>query len=393
MSEVAIHDVTVFTGDGPVLEGASVVVRDGRIADVADHGGPISVGPDAVHVDGARGFLMPGLIDAHTHLTLHRGPEVPEPQPQTPFLSAWAAGRKLISGVTTARDVGGHGHVNIALARATAARLVPGPRIVAAGQAISATGGHIHYFCRQADGPIEITKAVREQIRAGAGVIKIMVTGGSANDDEDPERLQLQPDEIAAAVREATEAKLPVAAHAVTDRAARLCAQIGTASVEHGGELTEQTLELLKSTGTVLVPTVAVYRRMVADIDGWGQQRAADVAEFTQQKEPSLRQAIALGVTIGVGTDCGRHFPHDAIADEMITLHELGMSTEAVLLAATRTNAALLGWQHEIGTVQIGKRADLVLFGGNPLDDLTALRAVQRVFVDGQQRFRPTADN
>jgi imidazolonepropionase-like amidohydrolase len=381
MSTLVIRGASIFTGTGDLVPSGTVVIEDGRIRAVGQRA---EEPRDAEVIDGSGQFLMAGLIDAHSHLALPDVPERPEPHPDTPFLSARAAAEKLASGVTTVRDVGGNNHVDLALRRAIDRGDVAGPRMLAAGRPIAATGGHIHYWAREADGPDEVRKAVREQIRAGADLIKLMLSGGSANVGEQPDRMQLQPDEIQAAVLEAREAGRRVAAHAHPARAIRAAAEAGVVSIEHGALLEDEAIEALVRCGTYLVPTQAVYQRIADNVDGWPEEKARISWAIMDRKVPTLRRAIQAGVKIGVGTDSGRHFPAGAIADEMLQLAIAGLSPEQVLLAATRGNAELLGLQDEIGTVEVGKRADLVLLGGDPLADLSHLKDVRLVVRDGR---------
>lgn len=379
--QILIMGATVFTGAGAALESGAVLLTDGRITAVERE---IVPGPET-HVIEARGqFLMAGLIDAHSHLALPDVPERPEPHPDTPFLAARAAHAKLSAGVTTVRDVGGNNHVDVALKRAIDRGDVVGPRMLVAGKPVAATGGHIWYWAREADGPEEVRKAVREQIKAGADLIKIMLSGGAANVGERPDRMQLKEDEIRAAVTEATSSGRRVAAHALPSRAIQIAADAGVSSIEHGAFLDEQGIDALVRNGTYLVPTQAVYQRIADNVDGWSEEKARAAQAIVDRKVPVLRKAIEAGVNIGIGTDSGRHFPSNEIAGELIALNQAGMGTEPALLAATRGNAELLGLEDEIGTIEVGKRADLVLLAGDPRRDLGRVRDVELVVRDGR---------
>jgi imidazolonepropionase-like amidohydrolase len=224
---------------------------------------------------------------------------------------------------------------------------------------------------------------VREQIKAGADLIKLMLSGGAANVGERPDRMQLKEDEIRAALVEATEAGRRVAAHALPSRAIQIAADAGVSSIEHGAFLDEPAIDAMVRNGTFLVPTEAVYERIANNVDGWSEDKAVAAQAIVAVKLPALKHAIEAGVKIGIGTDSGRHFPSNDIASELIAVSSAGMDTESVLLAATRGNAELLGLSEEIGTIEVGKRADLVVLQGDPRQDLEHLRAVRLVIRQG----------
>jgi imidazolonepropionase-like amidohydrolase len=387
MRPLFVADATVFCANGALHERAHVVIENGRIAAL---GPDVRRPSDADVIDAGGRFVMPGLIDAHTHLALPVVPERKEPHPDVPFMAVRAARVMLASGVTCARDVGGNSHADLALKRAIARGDVMGPRMLACGQAIVPTGGHIHYFCAEADGPDEVTKAVRTQIRAGADWIKLMISGGIANIEEQPDELAFSQEEIAAAVAAAKAKGRRVAVHAYPAEAIRIAAELGVASVEHAVDMDERTIEALKRHGTVIVPTHAVYGRLAADPDGRWPQLAPVARRVLERKEAPLRAALEQGVTIAVGTDCGRHYPHDEIVRELELLQRLGMSAEQVLTAVTRTNAELLGVSHMLGTLEPGKLADLLVLPGDPLGDLGALRSIDEIVLGGQ-RIKPSA--
>jgi imidazolonepropionase-like amidohydrolase len=387
MKPLFIANATVFTATGDLHERVHVVIEDGRVAAV---GRDVQRPSDAEVIDAGGRFVLPGLIDAHTHLALPVVPERKEPHPDVPFLAARAARIMLASGVTCARDVGGNNHADLVLKRALARGDVVGPRMLACGQAIVPTGGHIHYFCAEADGPDEVTKAVRTQIKAGAEWIKLMISGGIANIEEQPDELAFSREEIAAAVAAARAKGRRVAVHAYPAEAIRMAAELGVASVEHAVDMDERAIEALKQHGTVIVPTHAVYERLANDPDGRWPQLAPVARRVLERKETPLRAALEQGVKVGVGTDCGRHYPHDEIVRELELLQRLGMSGEQVLTAATRTNAELLGVAHMLGTVEPGKLADLLLVPDDPLGDLGTLRSIDEIILGGR-RINPSA--
>ena len=383
--QLVLKGGTIFTGTGDVLEGATIAAEDGKIVDV---------GPEVPHqehaevVDASGKFVMAGFVDAHTHLALWAPVERDEFQTETAFWAARAAREMLASGVTTVRDVGGVNYFDIALRDAIARGEVPGPRMLVSGKFIEPTGGHVHYWAREADGVDEVRKAVREQIHAGVDVIKLMASGGAANIGENPDRMHMRPEEIEVAVIEASEAGRPVAVHAHPPKAIRACAEAGVTSVEHAKGLDAETIETVLKNGMWIVPTQAVYKRMADNIDNHPEAKAAIARKVWEDKVPTITEAIKAGVKVGVGTDCGRHYPHSGFVGEMLALADVGMTNEQVLLAATKGDAELLGLSDEIGTLEIGKRADMVILGGNPLEDLNHAWKVE-VVVQGGVALRP----
>lgn len=375
-----IADAVIFTGTERGVFPGHVLVRDGLIEAL----GPDVARPaDAEVLDAGGGFLMAGLIDAHTHLALPPVPERPEPHPDVPFHAVRAARTTLASGVTTVRDVGGNNHVDLALKRAIARGDTPGPRVIASGQAIVPTGGHIHYFCAEADGPDAVTAAARRQIKAGADWIKLMISGGIANIEEQPDELAFTAEEIAAAVNAAAARGRRVAVHAYPARAIRVACEVGVATIEHAVDMDEEAIDAIRRAGAAIVPTHAVYEHMAENRSGRYPQLAPIAQRVLARKTAPLEAAIAAGVTVGVGTDCGRHYPYDGIAREMELLEAAGMSREGVLLAATRGNAEILGIAARVGTLVPGMAADIILLGASPLEGLAALRGIHRVIQAG----------
>ena len=387
MSELLIRNATVFTGTGDLFPRASVLVSDGRIAAV----GPDVQAPDGASQHDASGqFMMAGFIDAHTHLALASPLQRPDLQIETFYWAVHAARQKLATGVTTVRDIGGNSHADLALRDAIRRGQVPGPRMVAAGKFVVATGGHGHYWGRVADGPDEVRKAVREQVKAGADFIKLMLSGGAANVGERPtEHMQFQPEEIKVAVLEATEAGRRVAAHAHPRKAVRAAAELGIWSIEHATGMDDAAIEAILKNDVWVVPTQAVYRRIASNVDGHPAEVALIAQRVWEQKLPYLERAVEAGVKIGVGTDCCPYFPFDDFVSELVELQEVGMTAEQALLAATRGNASLMGLEAEIGTIEPGKMADLVLLGGNPLESMQHARDVRKV-IQGGVMFDPS---
>jgi imidazolonepropionase-like amidohydrolase len=370
---------------GQLTQGGTLVVDGDKITAV---GGAAPAGATVIDLGDAT--LLPGFIDAHTHLDGQFEKDYykafydemlrfPVEQAHT---AAVYAKRTLEAGFTTVRNVGASDWQDIGLRNAIDKAVIVGPRMITAGHAIGSTGGH----CDQSpfppdlihpvgpvegvcNGPDECRTAVRNQMKWGADVIKICASGGVLSEADPVDVPQLTPAELGAIMSEAHAWKRKVAAHAHGDLAAKLAVEAGVDSIEHGSFLTEATLKLMKQKGVYLVPTrMAVY---------WIEKEAATYPPKIQAKARAaaaahgsmLKMAIKLGVPIAFGTDAGV-FPHGMNAHEFALMVEQGMAPEAALLSGTREAAKLLGVDAEVGTLEAGKMADVVAVRGNVLKDI-----------------------
>ncbi|HVS01467.1 MAG TPA: amidohydrolase family protein [Thermoanaerobaculia bacterium] len=379
---------------GEVLRDRVVLVDDGRIAAV---GGPeLAAGAGEV-IDLGDRTLLPGLMDLHVHLAydiegdwVHRG--VTETAADAALRGARNAGRTLAAGFTTVRDLGAGSFANVALARAVARGLLPGPRIVAAGSSVGITGGHCDVTGYApgiaetgvrdgaADGPWEVVEAVRYQIKHGAEVVKVCATAGVLSFEGPVGAQQMTGEELEAAVREAARHGLRVAAHAHGSEGIEAAVRAGVASVEHGSMLTDAILALMKERGTYLVPTT--YLADAIDLDALPPPIRAKAESVLPVARESLRRAIAAGVPIAFGTDAAV-YPHGDNAREFAVLVQQGMTPLAVIRSATVDAADLLGVDDR-GVIAPGKLADLVAVPGDPLQDVTVLERVDFVMKGGE---------
>jgi len=385
LGTLVVRNGTIFDGEG-VSEKADLVIVDGIVAELGQNAARGHADARVIEADGA--FVMPGMIDAHTHLALAPVPERKGDHPSAFFTAVKQAAVKLASGVTTVRDVGGINHIDIELKKAIRRGDVRGPRMLTAGRFIAPTGGHVHYFSEEVDGADNVRRAAREQLKAGADLIKIMVSGGASNLSEPPERLYMRDDEIAAAVYEAHAAGRRVAAHVHPAAGITLCARLGVDTIEHGAWMDDEAIDAMLAADASLIPTHAVYHYMANASDPRYAELAPVARAITAEKSARLRHAIERGVRIGVGTDCGRHFPYDAYVDELEHLRSVGMSNEAVLRAATAVNAQILGIAEKVGTFKAGKAGDAVMLDGNPLDQIAHAGRVNTV-IQGGVAMRP----
>jgi imidazolonepropionase-like amidohydrolase len=385
----------LFDGTGgPLREDAAVLVQDGIIARVAAASEPPPDGARVLEV--GRRVLMPGLIDAHTHASgrvprVLRGAEEVLPGTRAHFLQAELRDY-LRLGVTTIRVTGSQGSAPQEARQAMRYGAFRGPRLLTCGKIISATapGGRFYGdMYREADGPDDVRRAVREQIRAGADFIKVMTTGARSNEMEDPDPLQFTDAELAAATEEAHRLGYRVSAHAEGLDGCAAAIRHGAETVEHGMYLHQRPdlLETMAACGQVLVPTLSGYYWMA------GMREVIDPAdaEVVPEMPPvlvelarhnlaegaaSMRAARQAGVKIALGSDMSLATGLEA---QRMVYHGLGAAQ--VLAAATQVAAQALGLAEHIGTVQPGKLADLVIVDGDPLGDPRLLADPERIWL------------
>jgi len=349
--------------------------------------------------------VMPGLIDCHVHLESQGSKtSIVEGFTMTDadiaYQAAIYAKRTLMAGFTTVRDLGGSG-VNISLRKAVAKGLVDGPRIITAGRAISASGGHMdgsvgfrddafnHKFGPDdgvADGRDELIKAVRLQFKRGSDVIKIASTGGVLDLSEDGAGAQFSIDEIKAVVETAKDYGLRVACHAHGAEGIRRAILGGVTSIEHGTFMNEEDMELAKKYGTYYVPTIIAGKSVAdsAQIKGFFPPVIARKAmEVGPQIQTTFGKAYKAGVKIAFGTDAGV-YAHGKNAMEFQYMVEAGMPPMEAIKAATTSAADLLGITAKTGSITVGKMADVVAVEGDPLTDIKIMRNVSFVMKEGK---------
>lgn len=348
-------------------------------------------------IDGSGGTLLPGLIDCHAHYTLDPTVEDAfalyriESHAQLILRAAGMARRALEAGVTTARSGGSPANLDVALSAAIAAGQVPGPQLLAAGPALTITGGHGYLFGREADGELEFVKAVRANVRDGAAVIKIVSSEAAMLVSSVAGVEEVSLGELQAVVSEAARLHRRVLSHAQNSEAVRRSARAGVASVEHAFLADEAALATLVETGTTLVPTLTVTD-VWKNLDGLTAGQRERQGEIERLHRRSCETAVRLGVEVATGTDCGvRGVMPDMLWREIALLHDHGASAMAAIRAATSTAARLLGLEAEVGTIEAGKFADLILVDGDPLVDLKRLERPRLVIQAGRLIPRPAA--
>ncbi|MFG1704198.1 amidohydrolase family protein [Nonomuraea sp. M3C6] len=379
---------------GVLREGVDVAVRDGTIVAV----GPGLDGDSTLDLGDTS--LLPGFFDVHLHLTgLRSYDEGRLPDRETAAVrAAKDCAALLAAGFTTVRDCGSA--IALTLRPLVADGTIPGPRIFAAGPAICQTGGHadthhlpLEEVRRQpdaliADGPWQCRQAVRQAIRAGADFIKICTTGGVGTERDHPQDAHFTPEEITAIVEEAHRLGRRVAAHAQGTAGVRAAVLAGVDSIEHGYYLDEECVAEMRERGTFYVPTFALktfFERTSEGGHGLPEWRLRKQREVVGAMSASLKLARAAGLTIATGSDY--YGPplrrHGDNADEPISMVRDGMPPADALRALTLHGAQVLGLADQAGSIEPGKRADLVAVGGDPLRDIEALRRVGFVIQGG----------
>ncbi len=397
MTRTVYSGGTVFDGTGASPARADVVVESGRILDVG-------VGLDGDEVVDCTGTtVLPGLFDCHVHVTMSTID--PLTIARRPFsLQFYEAAenlrRTLAVGVTSVRDAGG---ADLGIQTAQATGLVAGPRMRIAISMLSQTGGHgddwevagchVPMFVAHpgrpsglVDGPEQMRRKVRELIRAGADVIKVATSGGVLSPRDDPRHGHFRDAEIAVLVEEATAAGIFVMAHAQATEGIKVAIRNGVRSIEHGIYLDDEAIAMMLDRGTWLVPTLVAPRGVIEAAEagmGLPPEVVAKARLVMEQHTDSVRRAIAAGVRVAMGTDSGVT-PHGQNLRELPLMADCGMTPEQVLHATTLSAARLLGVADELGSLEPGKRADLVVVDGDALALDNLDRRVHAVYQDGR---------
>ena len=341
-------------------------------------------------------YALPGLIDMHVHLALNGAADGRMEGDATwaTLLMLAHAQSSLAAGITTIRDVGGRFGVEFGVRRAIESGMYVGPRMALSGRLLSITSAGTEYYdgmYREADGPEEVRRATREQIKAGADWIKVLATGAVLTPGEAPGAVQFGPDELAMAVAEAAKAGRPVAAHAHGIEGIRNAVAAGARTIEHGTYLHRdpQVMATMAERGVYLVPTLKAGFDVIYGIHpetpAWIVEKSKEVQDDSLL---SLRRAVEMGVPIAMGTDAATPFNfHGENAMELVYMAEAGLSAMQCIVAATANAARALGWADRLGTLEVGKLADIVICAADPLANLrhlADLRNIMMVFKDGR---------
>ena len=381
----------------------TVVIKDGLITNIVDgYQAPQSFGEEVDYIDLKNRFVMPGLMDMHVHLQFELGPHndsdsLKMSDQLVEMRSLMFAMRTLKAGFTTVRDVGSMSQEMYAMRDAINNGWVDGPRIIAAG-GVGITGGHADVSGLKPDlmelytsptvcnGPYDCRRATREVIKYGADLIKITSTGGVLTDRATGTGQQMEMDELKEVVLAAKRMGRKVASHAHQEDGIIAALEAGVDSIEHGSYAGDKAIKLFKKTGAYLVPTLIAGHtvvQMATNSDFMSQAIKDKAIKVGGDMQGNLGRSYKAGVKIAFGTDSGVS-QHGTNAYEAILMVEAGMSPMDVLKSATVNGADLLGMSDSIGTIEVGKQADIIATDGSPLDDIKQLLDVDFVMKGGK---------
>ncbi len=386
----------IFDTEKPALSPGAVLITDGKVTTI---GKDVPVPQGAEQIDLSHYTVLPGLIDSHIHIW--SGPFRQRPPITLAALrGSRAMSYALSSGVVAVRVLAHGDFVDVALKDAIEEGTIPGPHLVPAGHAITIPGGHGDFFPAPPslpmedyytplhgfiNSPAEAEKAVHLQIKYGARVIKVLASGGVLSPLDSPAAEQVSAEELRVIVEQAHMAQVKVAAHAENLRSIMAALRAGVDSIEHGSELNQEAIELMKSRGTYLVPTVYIVTWLVENgekehMPDYVLRKARELAKL---QIASFQRAQRSGVLIAAGSDMSYEPGKGTVRDELMTEVRYGMTAQQALVSGTKAAAALLGLEN-LGTIEPGKEGDLVAVEGDPLSDIHALEKVRAVVFQGR---------
>ena len=382
---------------GKLLADQTLVIEDGKILS-AGSVAEAKIPADAVRIDLPNATILPGLIDAHTHLTME--PRFGYDQlaisvPREALIGAKNARLTLLAGFTTARNVGARAFTDVALRDAINAGDVQGPRLLVSGPPLSITGGHcdnnmlpFEYHAVSdgaADGVAEVQHKVRENIKYGADLIKVCATGGVLSLGDNPQHSQYTLEEMKSIVADAHRLGRKVAAHAHGAEGIRWATEAGVDSIEHGSYIDDAGIAAMKEHGTYLVPTLYLGDWMMenAGLTHLPPPLLTKAQAVIPAARKNIAHAFASGVKVAFGTDAAV-YPHGLNAHEFAVMVKLGLTPLQAIQAATVNAADLLGWSGKVGSLDPGAWADVIAVDGDPLNDVTTLERVKFVMKGGE---------
>jgi imidazolonepropionase-like amidohydrolase len=390
MTYFLIHNGTLIDGTGkPPVSDAAILIRD----DVIEYVGP----EDSLKLPGVKirkfdadgGFLLPGFIDSHLHLMangFHMEDTMYNPLSLFFYKGVENMRRTVNAGVTTVRD---GGLADYGVKMAVEKGLITGPRMQISVTPLSITGGHFDFWLKSGfdmkisypgfpdsicDGVENVRRKVREIMRAGAEVIKVMATGGVISANDSPEHPQFSKEEFKVIIDEARTRGLKTMAHAHGAEGIKNAVEAGIDSVEHGTYLDREAIDMILEREVYLVPTLITqqFNKIAAESGSIPEYGVDDAIRIADIHKKNMEKAYKAGVTLLMGTDCGV-IEHGVNLQELGFLCEIGMTPMEAIMSGTKIAAERLGWQDKIGTLEAGKHADIVISKTDPLSDINSL--------------------
>lgn len=392
----------LLTGDGEVLSNQVLIVEDGRVTAIEERSriapaGSREGGTYSIH----GGTIIPGLIDAHTHLTCTPGDgaEFTKGLSETPeallLRAASNAVDALSGGITTIRDCGSKPFLDLAIRDAVRRKILPGPRVLLCAGLVTTTRGHMHYWGTEADTAEELRRVVRSRAKVGADFIKIMATGGYPHEGaNNPTRAQYDVATLRAAVDEAERLGLPVATHCLATEGIVAAIGAGAHTIEHALFLGEkgftyapQVADILASRGIpVSNAIVGWHRRLHSSRHLLSAEEVSSAERLHHERVEHLRDMMARGVRFIGGSDAGMPLTpfHDLALILELSVRDLGMNPTQAINSCTSDAAKALGVCNDLGSLRPGRFADFALIRGDPLQNISAVRKVAMVFIEGR---------
>ncbi len=389
--KTCFKNINLIDGTGKeVLKNSYIIVEDGMIKEIGTEYSNNFEQFQVVDLEGK--YVMPGLIDCHMHISFPPVADMVSAVKLTHTIDHVVRAIKnlealLKSGVTYIRGTGSIDYIDTKLKKHVINGTIKGPGMHCAGKLITMTGGHGYYLGKEADGIDGIRKAVRDELKEGVDLIKIVSTGGITTPGVDVNAYQLNVDELKAAVEEAHKAGKKICTHSHGTQGTKNSIIAGIDCIEHATILDDEAIEMAVKAGTYFVPTISAMYSIVKNGEEKGIPKyVVDKAkEVIEKQNIGLRKAYEAGVKIAMGTDSGTPFniQGENSASELELMTRYGMNPMDVIVSATKTASELIGIDNEYGTLEIGKHADFLVLSENPLENIKTIQKLESVYQNG----------